>query len=289
MGLFDKIKSALSGRTDISKRFARQRKSISGTMSEFYMARDIKTGELVGLKILDPQKTAAFEARFPGLDKPSEGEISMLMQHPMIVETYEYGMTTDGRHYLVMEFLDGTDMNSLIIAKDPRLEGNQLSLLRQAAEAVAYVHSVGFIHRDICPRNFFISPDGKSLKLTDFGLTIPATKPFMQPGNRTGTVNYMAPELARRRETDQRVDIFALGVTSFELCTGQLPWPHGDTGLAALTHDRPPTDIRELRPAISPIVANAIMKCIEPDVAKRCENIEQYLQRLRAARSLDEA
>jgi len=288
MGLFDKIKSAFSSRTDISKRFARQRKSISGTMSEFFMARDIKSGDLVGLKILDPEKTAAFEARFPGLEKPSEGEISMLMQHPRIVETYEYGLTTDGRQYLVMEFLDGTDMNSLIIGKDERLNGNRLTLLRQSAEAVAYVHSMGFIHRDICPRNLFVSPDGTSLKLTDFGLTIPATKPFMQPGNRTGTVNYMAPELARRRETDRRVDVFALGVTSYELVTGELPWPHGDTGLAALTHDTPPTDIREVRPNISPIVANAIMQCIEPNVSKRCESIEQYMQRLRAARTLDE-
>ena len=84
------------------------------------------------------------------------------------------------------------------------------SLLRQAAEALAAVHRAGYIHRDICPRNFVVDKDCESLKLIDFGLTVPATPPFMQPGNRTGTPNYMAPEVVRRRPTDQRLDIFCL-------------------------------------------------------------------------------
>ena len=74
----------------------------------------------------------------------------------------------------------------------------------------------------------------------------------MQPGNRTGTPNYMAPELVRRRPTDQRLDVFAFGVTAYEFCTFELPWLRGTDGMAAMTHDRPPADIHKHCPQIHP-------------------------------------
>ena len=89
------------------------------------------------------------------------------------------------------------------------------------------MHRAGYIHRDICPRNFVVDKNCESLKLIDFGLTVPATPPFMQPGNRTGTANYMAPEVVRRRPTSQKLDIFSFGVTAYELCAFELPWPRG--------------------------------------------------------------
>ncbi len=76
------------------------------------------------------------------------------------------------------------------------------------------------------------------MKLIDFGLTLPATPQFLQPGKRTGNPNYMAPEIVRRKPTDQRVDVFAFGVTAYEICTGELPWLRGTTGMAAMTHDQ---------------------------------------------------
>jgi serine/threonine-protein kinase len=143
------------------------------------------------------------------------------------------------------------------------------------------VHAAGFVHRDVCPRNLIFTEDCQSLKLTDFGLTIPATAPFFQPGNRTGTPNYMAPELVRRQPTDHRVDVFAFGVTAYQICTCKLPWESGDTGLAAMTHDQPPTDIRQYRPSIHADLARAIHACIEPDLKKRCPSIEAFLRRVR--------
>lgn len=269
----------LPGRkVDIHRRFSLLREAISGTMSRFYMARDRRRDRIVGLKILDLEKTRAFEARFPGLDKPEEGEIAKTLQHPRIVRTYEYGITTKNEPFLVMEFLDGTDMNSLIIGEDTRLDGNRFLLIRQMAEAVSAVHRAGFLHRDICPRNFMVAKDGQSLKLIDFGLTVPATPTFMQPGNRTGTVNYMAPELVRRRSTDQRVDIFAYGVTTYELLTSQLPWPVANTGQDALQHDQPPKDIREYLPDLNPALAHAIHRCIEPVVAQRYPSMQDFLK-----------
>ena len=97
MAFLSKLKSLLTGgRVDVSKRFALQREAISGTMSKFYMARDLNSDKIVGLKILDIEKTAAFEARFKG-KKPAEGEIAMQLKHPRIVQTYEYGLATNGR------------------------------------------------------------------------------------------------------------------------------------------------------------------------------------------------
>jgi len=288
MGLLDRIKSLVSGnRLNVSSRFALLREAISGTMSKFYMARDLRTGKIVGLKIIDAKKTAQVEARFQGTGKPSEGEIAVQMKHPHIVETYEYGTTTDGSPYVVMEYLEGAGLNSLIVARSPHLDGRRVRFLRQAAEAIAEVHAAGFMHRDICPRNLLMTADGENVKLTDFGLTLPATRIFMQPGNRTGTPNYMAPELVRRKPTDQRVDVFAFGVTAYEICTFQLPWLSGATGLAAMPHDRPPTDIRKYRPQIHLTLAQAIHSCIEPDVNKRCPSMEKFLYMIRGVQRED--
>jgi serine/threonine protein kinase len=278
MSFLEPLKILFTGRRlNISSRFALLREAIQGTMSSFYMARDMRTDKIVGLKILDPKKTAEFNARFLGLDKPNEGEISIQLKHPQIVTTFEYGLTTEGALYIVMEFLEGTTLHSALISQDACLEGRRVKFIREAAEAVAAVHAAGFIHRDVCPRNFMLTANNEEIKLIDFGLTVPATKPFMQPGNRTGTPNYMAPELVRRRNTDQRLDVFAFGVTAYEICTFELPWMRGVTGMAAMTHDRQPADIHLYRPQINPALAKAIHACIEPNLSQRCPSMEKFL------------
>lgn len=288
MAFLDRISELFSGnKLNVRKRFELLRKAISGTMSKFYMARDRRTGQVVGLKVLDREKTAAFMARFTGLSKPTEGEIAVQFDHPRIVKTFEHGLTTEGEQYLVMEFIEGKGMNSLLIAQDELLDGRQARFTRQLAEAVAAVHDKGFLHRDVCPRNLLLTGDGENLKLIDFGLTVPATKPFMQPGNRTGTPNYMAPELVRRYATDQRLDIFSFGVTAYEICTFALPWRRGVTGMAAMTHDQPPDDIRKYRPKIDPVLARAIHYCIEPNRDRRCGSMEEFLQIIRNVEQID--
>jgi serine/threonine protein kinase len=283
VSLFDSIKSIFAGgkRVDVAARFEKQREAISGTMSRFYKARDRQTGEIVGLKILDREKTEYFESRFTGLSKPSEGEIAMQLQHPNIVTTLEHGTTTDDEPYLVMEFVEGQGMNSLITAVSEELEGHRIPLLLDAAKALAAVHDAGYIHRDVCPRNLMVSPDFKSLKLIDFGLAVPATARFLLPGNRTGTPNYMAPELVRRYRTDKRLDVFAFGVTAYEICTFQLPWPSGTTGQAALAHDSPPESIETHRPQIHPSLAAAIMDCLHADPGARLPGLDHFIYRIR--------
>lgn len=271
-----------SAKVNIRTRFEMLRDAaISGTMSSFHMARDRKTGDVVGLKILDVKKTKQLEDRFIGLSKPREGEIALTLSHPNIVKSYECGLTTNGEQYLVMEFLDGPGLNSLIVARNEKLAGKRLTLIRQMAEAIGAVHRAGYIHRDICPRNFVVAKDCSSLKLIDFGLTVPATGPFMQPGNRTGTANYMAPEVVRRRPTSQRLDVFSFGVTAFELCTWELPWPKG-TGKEAMVHGvEEPFDIFELAPWLNRRLAAAIMACLAPKPEDRPESMERFLAMIR--------
>jgi serine/threonine-protein kinase len=289
MGLFDGFRLSLSGgRLNVNSRFELLRKAISGTMSKFYMARDRKTNRIVGLKILDKEKTKQFQARFKGLQKPTEGEIAIQLDHPNIVKTLEHGLTTKGEQYLVMEFVEGQGMNSLLIARNPILDGRRVKFIRELATAISSVHEHGFLHRDVCPRNLLMTRDNEDIKLIDFGLTVPAKPEFMQPGNRTGTPNYMAPELVRRLKTDHRLDVFSFGVTAYEICTFELPWQRGTDGLAAMSHSKPPVDIREYRPSIHPRLAKAIHSCIEPDVGKRCDSMVRFLRAIREVEHEDQ-
>ncbi|QDU54017.1 Serine/threonine-protein kinase PknB [Aeoliella mucimassa] len=291
MGLGDFFKSILDGgKVDVQKRYQFMREAVSGTMSEFYMARDRQTDQMVGLKILDLGKTQTLESRFKGLDKPTEGEIASSFNHPLIVTTLQYGITTKNQQYIVMEFLDGPGLNSLIVGKSPLLDGNRLTLVRQMAEALKVVHDAGYIHRDICPRNFVCSKDASSLKLIDFGLTVPAEKQYMQPGIRTGTPNYMAPEVVRRRPTDQRLDIFALGVSMYELFAFELPWARGSDGMAAMSHGASaPPPIRQFYEKIDPRLEAAILKCIESEPDKRYTNVGDFLNAIKMLKSEDAA
>ena len=268
-----------SGKVDIRKRFEVLKESNAGTMSSFYRARDRETGQIVGVKVLDRQKFEAFEARFKGLKKPTEAEIAVKLDHPNVVKTFEHGLTTGGEPYLVMEYIDGPNFSTLLNTRDAMLEGLRVPLIRQIAEALKAVHEAGFIHRDICPRNVMIDAEQGILKLIDFGLAVPATPEFMQPGNRTGNPNYMAPEIVRRQSTDQRVDVFALGVTAYEICTFNLPWSRGIKGDVAMSHaTQPPTDIFKYRPTIHPTLGKAIMRCIEQEREKRCASMDQFLK-----------
>ena len=238
-------------RVDLWRRFERMRESVSGTMSQFYKVREIATGEVRGLKIVDRKKSDPFEGRYRGLNKPSEGEIGSLVKNANVARTLEWGESTAGESYILMEFIPGGLLHTVLSAREPFPPSQRLDLVRQAAAAIGAVHRAGFIHRDICPRNLILRPDGH-LILFDFGLSVPDKPAFLKPGNRIGTPSYMAPEVVRRRPIDKRLDIFSFGVTSFECCTLDMPWPRASGGRAALRHDSTPRDIRDFWPEIPP-------------------------------------
>jgi len=285
MGLGDFFSALLggSGRVDLWKRFERMRESTSGTMSTFYKVRDLKTGQIQGLKVVDAAKAAPVEGRYKSLGKPTEGEIGQQITGPNIARTLEWGTATTGDPYIVQEFVEGSLLHNLITAKKPFTPTQKIDLVTQAARAIKTVHDAGFVHRDICPRNFILGADQR-LVLIDFGLTVPDKPAFLQPGNRVGTPNYMAPEVVRRRQADKRLDIFSFGITAYEICAGRSPWPKGSTGKAALAHDTPPTDIREVWPEIAAPAASAIMACLAADPDRRPPSMDRFLALLSDAK-----
>ena len=294
MGIINKIKKALTpsgslSRLDVAARFTLDRHAYTGTMSKFHVAKEHDTGNIYGIKLLDKEKAKLFRDRFKGLNKPSEGEIGKSINDPLIARTYEFGFTTTGIEYILMEYINGPGVNVLVKQRNQAFIPFRLELIRQMALSLQAVHDAGFIHRDVCPRNYICADNLESLKLIDFGLTVPDQAPYRMPGNRTGTPQYMAPEIVRRRNTDQRVDLFAFGVTVYRVLTFEHPWGTTDTtGLAALAHDtRSFTDIREHRPNLHPKLVEAVHQCLAVSATDRMDSCKRFLNRIRDVKEED--
>jgi serine/threonine protein kinase len=261
---------------DVSKRFELLGRTGQGSMSKVWRARDNKIGRIVCLKLLDKEKTAKFDMRFVGLKRPSEGAILMSLRHKNIVSTFEHGVTNKGEPYLVMELIDGDGLNFLIETQSPRLKGNRMNYLLQVCDGVEYLHQQKYLHRDICPRNIMVNKEGV-VKLIDFGLTIPYLPEFCKEGNRTGTPNYMAPELIRRTRTDHRVDLFALGVTAYEMFSGTLPWEKTQSLQTLMSHmNSPGRDPREFNPDLDDDVVGFLKRAIEREPRDRFQSATEF-------------
>lgn len=234
-------------RVNLAKRYTIVAETGQGSMSHVYRAVDNQSGRSVCLKVQDAVKAAAANARAVGSGRLSEGEIGQEIHHPNVVKTYEFGYSTKGEHFIVMEFIDGLSLNYVRDSRGLKLD-EKLELLAQAADALAAVHEAGFIHRDFGPKNLLVNRDDQ-VKLIDFGLAVPNTPAFHRPGNRTGTLNYMAPELLRREQTDERIDIFSFGATAFEFLTGRLPYDTKITDPMVVMRMRINTDPMKLEAA----------------------------------------
>jgi serine/threonine protein kinase len=269
-------------RINLTKRFENMTRHGQGSMSKVFRTYDKELGRYVCLKQLDKLKTQKFEERFKGLNKPPEGEICMALRHDNIVKTYEYGVTTTGDPYLVMEWVDGLGMNYLIETRSSQMNGNRINYLGQLCDALQYMHDNKWLHRDLCPRNVMIDKEGV-LKLIDFGLTIPYTPPFCAPGNRTGTADYLPPELVMRRQTDHRVDLYALGVTAYEAFTGQLPWERTQSAEENIRRrlNSPPRNPKDLNPKLDRDVVELLLKAISKDPAGRYSSARQFKDALK--------
>lgn len=278
MGLFTFLfgKSKASGGkkgvkvSDVSKRFELSGRTGQGSMSKVYRAYDRNIGRNVCLKLLDKLKTQNFEARFKGLKKPSEGEICLALRHDNIVRTYEHGISTKGEPFLVMEWVDGLGLNYLVETKSAQMNGNRINYLNQLCDAVQYMHDNKWLHRDLCTRNVMIDKDGV-LKLIDFGLTIPYTPAFTSGGNRTGTSDILAPEIIRRRPINHRVDLFALGVTAYEMFTGQLPWERSPSSEETFRRrlNTQPREAKNLSPNIDEELNALLYKSVAKEASER--------------------
>jgi serine/threonine protein kinase len=288
VSVFTNLKKLFSGKpknklpvVDVNKRFDILGRTGQGSMSKVWRARDRNIGRIVCLKVLDKLKTAKFAARFPGLNRPLEGAICEALRHRNIVQTYEYGLTKQGEEFISMELIDGMGLNFLIETRSPHLAGKRVELLRQIADGTEYIHNQGFLHRDICPRNIMVTQDSV-VKIIDFGLTVPYRPEFCRPGNRTGTPNYLAPEIIKRIATDHRVDLFALGVTAYELFTGGLPWEKAQSMQTLQSHlNTPGRDPREFVRDLDDSVVTFLIKSIEREPRDRFQSAGEFRDALK--------
>lgn len=274
---------------DITKRFQLIGRVGQGSMSKVWRAIDGRTGKTVALKLLDIEKTKRLESRFKTMKspRPTEGEVALQLKHPHIVKTLEAGITTNDEYYLVMEFVEGVGLSFLIDVQNEVMIKNRLRFMIELGEAIEYFHRQNWIHRDICPRNVMLDAD-YSIKLIDFGLVVPNTPEYQAPGNRTGTANYMAPELIKRQRTDQRLDIFSYAVTCYEMYAKRLPWEAAETLDAVVQHiNTPPEDLKQHAPGIDPRIAATIMKGLAIDPRDRWQTITAMLEPLREVQAAE--
>ena len=272
-------------KVDLTRRFDLVARVGQGSMSRVWRARDTMTGKIVALKVLDVAKTIRLEQRFIGLNKPDEGTVAVTLKHPHIVKTFEHGVSVQDEQFLVMEFVEGVGLGYLIDMQNELMRENRLQLILQLGSALEYFHKENWIHRDLCPRNVLVDRENQT-KLIDFGLVVPNTADFQKPGNRTGTPNYMAPELITRPKTDQRIAVFAFASTCFEMFTKRLPWDAAETLETVMQHiNTPPEDIRELVDDIDEQVAETIMRGLERDPKDRWATVSRMLVQFRKAQA----
>lgn len=251
------------GRVDLERRFSIACETPQGSMSKVYRATDKESGRTICLKIQLPEKYSDAAQRAHKVNRPTEGAIASQVVHPNVVRTLEHGVSREGALYLVMEYIDGVSLKFVREATKVGIRG-KVKILADAAEGLAAVHKAGFIHHDVNPNNFLVLRDN-SVKLIDFGLAVPNTPEFQRPGNRTGMLQYMAPELIRRETTDERIDIFGFGVMAYELLTDKLPFGSGGNSLAQMTQkiNAEPNDPALANPRLSEDLCEILRKTLK--------------------------
>lgn len=193
----------------------------NGGFGTVFKARDTVLDRPVAVKILHPYLVGqtGFIKRFY-----REARSAAKLEHPHIVPIYEVG-EAEGRHFIVMRYLEGEPLNSLLAeAGDPLSIRESLGILEDVASALDYAHSKGIVHRDVKPSNIFVTSNGAVLG--DFGIVrvLDDASRVTATGQALGTPEYMAPEQIKGEDVDARTDIYALGVVAYEMLTGQVPF-----------------------------------------------------------------
>ena len=235
-----------------------------GGMGIVYLATQVALGRPVALKLISPEHGSdpAFRERFA-----RESRLAALIDHPNVVPVYEAG-EADGRLFIAMRFVPGTDLRALISRE--RLEpARAVEIVGQVAAALDAAHRRGLVHRDVKPANILISTEGgvEHVYLTDFGLTkrTTAQSALTQVGMFVGTLDYVAPEQIRGEATDARADVYALGCVLYHALTGAVPFAR-DSDVATIQahlNDPPPRvtgAADELPASLDAVIAHALAK-----------------------------
>ncbi len=248
----------------------------SGGMATVYLALDRESGSMVAIKVLHQVLTAALgHERFL-----REIEIASRLDHPHIVRVIRSG-ETDGVVYCVMPYVKGDSLRELLARQKQLSVPEAVRLGSQIADALAYAHAQGFVHRDIKPGNILLREGNAAV--TDFGIARAIDRAsdadsLTTSGLAIGTPAYMAPEQATRdREIDGRADIYGLGCLLYETLVGEPPFTGTSIwNLAARHATQAPIPIRTLRAAVSPAVESVVMRALEKTPADRYKTAAEF-------------
>ena len=244
----------------------------TGGMACVYKAICQKTNNFVAVKILKDQFTnnREYVNRFK-----KEAEAAFSLDHENIVKVTDIGYDI-GVYYMVMDFIDGATLKSLIQEKSVIDEKDAVQYAIQVCSALAAAHKKGIIHRDIKPQNILIDQEG-DVKLTDFGIAKSASSEESDGKKVMGSVYYISPEQAKGERADNRSDIYSLGIMLYEMVTGILPYTAAETVTVALKHiNEPMTPPASVKNGLSRSVNDIILKATSKSKKDRYQNIADF-------------
>ena len=264
----------------------------AGGMGQIYLAEDAKLRRKIALKLISPQ-FATDESRVQRFKQ--EALAVSALNHPNICVIYELGITENGRHFIAMEYIQGTTLRQQL-SRGGISASKALNIAVQVATALSTAHAAGIVHRDIKPENIMLRPDGY-VKVLDFGLAkltemIPdpirsdtvARNVLTETGMLMGTVKYMSPEQLRDTKIDERTDIWSLGVVLYEMLTGSTPFeaPTSNESVAAILA---PQRSLKFPDVIPKQLRDVVSKALEKERDHRYQTVTKFatdLGRLRA-------
>ena len=248
----------------------------TGGMSDVYKAKDHKLNRFVAVKVLKQEfgENANFVSKFR-----IEAQAAAGLMHPNIVNVYDVGEEA-GIHYIVMELVEGITLKKYIEKKARLSVKEAISIAIQVSMGIEAAHNNHIIHRDIKPQNIIISKEGK-VKVTDFGIAKAATSNTIT-SNVMGSVHYTSPEQARGGYSDEKSDIYSLGITMFEMLTGRVPF-NGETTVAiAIKHIQ--EELPSPREYVSEIpisVEQIVCKCCQKSPDRRYQSMAELIADLK--------
>lgn len=257
----------------LSNRYQLEKRLGTGGMAVVYRATDQMLERTVAIKVLreDFSSDPGFRERFH-----QEAKAAANLSHPNIVTVHDFGLDA-GRLFIVMEYIPGTDLKTILQQRGRFLVEEALPLVIQACAGIGYAHRAGLVHCDVKPHNLIVTPDQR-LKVTDFGIAraLASIHPDEQTDVVWGSPQYFAPEQASGGAPSPASDVYSLGVILFEMLTGRLPFTSTQpTELARLHRTAIPPSPQALNPTISPALNQIILKVLEKEPSARYRTADQ--------------
>mgnify|MGYP001314928179 CR=1 FL=1 len=246
-----------------------------GGMADVYKAVDVMENRTVAVKILKPEfsQNEEFLRRFR-----NESKAIAVLSHPNIVKIYDVGFS-DEIQFIVMEYIDGITLKEFIEQQGVLRWKDALHFVTQILRALQHAHDKGIVHRDIKPQNIMLFPDG-TIKVMDFGIARFSRIDGKTLSDKTiGSVHYISPEQARGDMTDERSDIYSVGVMLYEMLTGRKPFDGENPVAIALKHmQEDPVPPREIMPSIPEALEEIVMHAMERDPARRYQSAAEMIK-----------